>query len=244
MQTSTRRRGLLWQVLAATFALALLAGACSDEDDASTETGSGDEQGQSVSDASEEDLAKWQEDLNAVGCWAGAVDGTMGPETEAAIKEYQEAKGLTVDGKLGPQTESALAADAAAGTTVCTSSSGTSTTSTTSGGGGEGECPGPECYQVTINPTSGPVGTEIEVSVTESGCMSQSSNPDDNTVSFGPAGGGGVLVVSDPLSMGAGSGTATLTVPSDTEPGDYWVIAPGGKTDDPEVCVAPFTVTG
>lgn len=243
MQTSTRRRGLLWQVLAAAFALALVAGACSDDDDSSTETTSASEEGTSVSDASEEDLAKWQEDLNAVGCWAGAVDGTMGPETEAAIEEYQAAKGLTVDGKLGPQTESALTADVEAGNTVCTSS-GTSTTSTTSGGGGEGECPGPDCYEVSISPTSGPAGTEIQVSVTESGCMSSSSNPADNVVELGPAGGGGIMVTSDPLSMGAGSGTATITVPSDAEPGDYWVIAPGEKSGDPEACIADFTVTG
>ena len=241
MQTSIRSRGAHWRLLVAALALALLAGACSDDD--SDDTTATTSAAKSVSDASEDELAQWQEDLNAVGCWAGAVDGTMGPETEAAIEEYQEAAGLTVDGKLGPETESSLSADAAAGKTVCKPSGTTTTTSTTTGGGG-GECPGPDCYEVSIEPTSGPAGTEIQVSVTESGCMSESSNPADNVVEFGPAGGGGILVVSDPLSMGAGSGTATITVPDGTTPGEYMVIAPGGGADNASGCIVDFTVTG
>jgi peptidoglycan hydrolase-like protein with peptidoglycan-binding domain len=33
-----------------------------------------------------------------------AVDGAFGPQTEAAVKSFQQSKGLTVDGIVGPQT--------------------------------------------------------------------------------------------------------------------------------------------
>lgn len=42
--------------------------------------------------------------------------------TEAAIRAFQAAKGLTVDGLLGSQTEGALVESVAAGEIVCTSS--------------------------------------------------------------------------------------------------------------------------
>lgn len=52
-----------------------------------------------------------QQALNKV---AGAnlkVDGINGPDTQAALKTYQENKGLKVDGKTGPQTWHAFATD-------------------------------------------------------------------------------------------------------------------------------------
>jgi len=45
--------------------------------------------------------------LNAHGA-ALAVDGVFGPRTNAAVRSYQQAKGLTVDGIVGPHTWSAL----------------------------------------------------------------------------------------------------------------------------------------
>lgn len=36
------------------------------------------------------------------------VDGSFGPQTLAAVKQYQQANGLTVDGMAGPQTQAAL----------------------------------------------------------------------------------------------------------------------------------------
>lgn len=40
------------------------------------------------------------------------VDGTFGPETEAAVKRYQSSHGLEVDGVVGPETWKALGIDA------------------------------------------------------------------------------------------------------------------------------------
>jgi peptidoglycan hydrolase-like protein with peptidoglycan-binding domain len=80
-----------------------------------------------VADAQPSDLKIWQADLKAVGCYGGAVDGLLGPKTEAAIKSYQTAKGLTVNGLLDAPTEAALEKDVAARAAVCTSGgSGTS----------------------------------------------------------------------------------------------------------------------
>lgn len=72
------------------------------------------------SQASVHELEVWQHDLNVVGCWAGPVDGRLGPETEAAIRAFQQAANLPVDGQLTAETEDALASDAAQGAQICT----------------------------------------------------------------------------------------------------------------------------
>ncbi|HEY1458071.1 MAG TPA: peptidoglycan-binding protein [Solirubrobacteraceae bacterium] len=61
------------------------------------------------------------------------VDGTFGAETEAAIRSYQNAHGLTVDGIVGPATWSALGINGAQ--TLHPPSTGSSSSSAT---GGEG----------------------------------------------------------------------------------------------------------
>ena len=100
--------------------LALVAVACGDDSG-----GDSSEEAKPHTEASEAELEIWQTDLNAVGCYAGSVDGSLGPQTEEAIKEFQAAAGLTVDGLLGPETEQALQDAVAEGRTVCTGTSAT-----------------------------------------------------------------------------------------------------------------------
>lgn len=54
-----------------------------------------------------------QEMLNGLGFESGKADGIFGPKTEAAVKRFQEANGLTVDGIAGEQTLTTLAMRAA-----------------------------------------------------------------------------------------------------------------------------------
>jgi len=42
--------------------------------------------------------------LNALGYSCGAADGEFGPDTEAALKSFQKANGLTADGEAGAET--------------------------------------------------------------------------------------------------------------------------------------------
>ena len=53
-------------------------------------------------------LQDMQTALNKAGFYNGAIDGKIGPATEAAIKKFQEANGLKADGVAGAQTKSAL----------------------------------------------------------------------------------------------------------------------------------------
>lgn len=51
-----------------------------------------------------DEVRQLQENLNKLGFNCGAADGIFGPKTEAAVKAFQQAHGLTVDGIAGPQT--------------------------------------------------------------------------------------------------------------------------------------------
>lgn len=73
----------------------------------------------STSDAA--GIEELQRDLNALGCNAGTVDGTLGPNTIQAVRWFQTAAKLPVDGIVGPLTTAALTQAAAAGTPTCTS---------------------------------------------------------------------------------------------------------------------------
>nr|DAZ02133.1 MAG TPA: lysozyme family protein [Caudoviricetes sp.] len=55
-----------------------------------------------------DDVNELQIRLNDAGYSCGAADGIFGKKTEAAVKKYQKAKGLTVDGKAGKNTVTAL----------------------------------------------------------------------------------------------------------------------------------------
>jgi|GEM_PF-2948632 len=54
------------------------------------------------------DVKGLQTAITSAGCPCGAIDGRLGKQTDAAIRAYQSAKGLTVDGKAGKQTVTAL----------------------------------------------------------------------------------------------------------------------------------------
>lgn len=83
-----------------------------------------------------------QQELKDVGCYSGADDGIIGPETDAAIVAFQAASGLETDGELGPETESALTKAVDAGDQVCGGTTTTTAggTTTTAASGGEAPC--------------------------------------------------------------------------------------------------------
>jgi peptidoglycan hydrolase-like protein with peptidoglycan-binding domain len=49
-----------------------------------------------------------QRSLNDRGFDAGPVDGQWGPNTEAAVREFQQANGIAQTGNLDPRTINAL----------------------------------------------------------------------------------------------------------------------------------------
>jgi len=185
-----RTAGKVTLVTMLALTLGLLAACSSSSNDSSSGTSQGTTAGtataQNVStySASSDELKKWQTDLNKVGCSAGPVDGIEGGETEAAIRAFQAASGLTVDGLLGPQTQAALTKAAAANKKVCgsggggggstSSSSSTSTpptsAATTTTFAPNTPCP-PNCApNLAINPGTGKAGTSVYISSAGSRC--------------------------------------------------------------------------
>ncbi len=80
-----------------------------------------------------------QERLNQLGYDVGEPDGMWGPQTQAALRKYQEEQGLSPSGQLDSQTVAKLGVDSVggAGTAAGASSpgmSGSSTTGTSSPG--------------------------------------------------------------------------------------------------------------
>lgn len=63
-----------------------------------------------------DNVRRLQQALTAWGFDAGRIDGRFGSRTEAAVRAFQEAAGLTVDGKVGEQTWNALLHPTSAGT--------------------------------------------------------------------------------------------------------------------------------
>ena len=56
----------------------------------------------------QETVKQAQEKLSSLGHDAGPADGIVGPKTQAAVKEFQQSKGLQASGRLDNQTLAAL----------------------------------------------------------------------------------------------------------------------------------------
>ena len=88
---------------------------------------------QSAQSSQSPDVVKQaQEKLSAAGMDAGPADGKAGPKTQAAVKEYQQSKGIKASGKLDQQTLAALGVGESSGSASSGSSSGSSASSPSS----------------------------------------------------------------------------------------------------------------
>ena len=92
--------------------------------------GSRDQQSQAVqaqgAQQNPDTIRQAQEKLSSMGHDAGPVDGIMGPKTQAAVKEFQESKGLNASGQLDSQTLAALQTGGSEGASSARSSGGES----------------------------------------------------------------------------------------------------------------------
>ena len=69
-------------------------------------------------------LDRWISDVHPAGLTSLVADGSFGPRTDAAVRAFQQAHGLTVDGVVGPQTWQALPADTPTATPFPTTHAG------------------------------------------------------------------------------------------------------------------------
>lgn len=54
------------------------------------------------------DVKTLQTNLKKLGYYKSTIDGSFGPKTESAVKQFQRSVGLVVDGIVGPKTHAAL----------------------------------------------------------------------------------------------------------------------------------------
>ncbi len=119
--TWTRMRWLAVTVVV----LAMILAACGGADSSSVSTGGtsttnaqqASTNGSTAADGN--DVLDLQRELNTLGCEAGPLDGTLGPDTLGAIRRFQSAAGIAVDGVVGPNTRAALSNAAATGSPRC-----------------------------------------------------------------------------------------------------------------------------
>lgn len=124
--------------------LALVGAACSSGDSSNSGTSSNS----SKNGADGNDVLAVQRELTSLGCAPGPLDGTLGADTKAAIKNFQAANGLSADGIIGPNTRAALAFSAQTGSVRCPVTP-TSSPPTTKGGGSSTT---PPCTDAALRP--------------------------------------------------------------------------------------------
>ena len=102
------KRKLLHMLITGAAALSLnaVAGGEQNRQEPRAQSGQTQQSGQAQSRASHnpELVKQTQEKLSAAGHEAGPADGKMGPKTQAALKEFQQSKGLEASGRIDQQT--------------------------------------------------------------------------------------------------------------------------------------------
>ena len=102
----------------------------------SASTAQGASKTQAAGAQSRTQIAEVQQALKAKGFDPGTTDGTMGPQTQEALRKFQKANGLPVTGNIDSQTAKALGVSTSAGATGSSSGSSTSGASSSREGAG------------------------------------------------------------------------------------------------------------
>ena len=112
-------------------------------DQTQAQSGQSSQGSQSAQSSQSPDVVKQaQEKLSSAGMDSGPADGKLGPKTEAAVKEFQQSKGIKESGKLDQQTLAALGVNESSGSASSGStgsSSGASSGSSDSSKGASGK---------------------------------------------------------------------------------------------------------
>ena len=111
-----------------------------------------------------DDVSKLQTSLKNAG-YNIDVDGSFGPQTLEAVKQYQSANGLTVDGMVGPQTSAVLfgGSSSSGATTTPTTTTPTTTTAAATGGSGSKASGAAPAGNTNINYPDKPTYEQYEV---------------------------------------------------------------------------------
>ena len=102
----------------------------------SASTAQGASKTQAAGAQSRTQIAEVQQALKAKGFDPGTTDGTMGAQTQEALRKFQKANGLPVTGNIDSQTAKALGVSTSAGATGSSSGSSTSGASSSREGAG------------------------------------------------------------------------------------------------------------